>query len=121
MTPDMFGHLLSLVQPKIKKKDTHLEIFEYIFASSQFSIKTNDLATSVQAFFTALLSLNPFLDLSYSTGKFRTVSDNFCFKRRQSFAIASHIVILCFSQVLTMFLRCSNLSNNSNKREFTTT
>ena len=54
-----------------------LKFSNKFFASSQFSMKSNDLATSVQAFFTASLSLYPFLDLSYSTGKFRTVSDNF--------------------------------------------
>ena len=114
MIPDRFGHLLSLVQPKIEKKDTHYIFSNKFYASSQFLIKSNDLTTSVQAFFSASLSLNPFLDLSYSTGKVWTVSDNFW----HSFAIASYIAILCFFQVLIMSFSCSNQSNNSNKWEF---
>ena len=35
MTPVRFGYLLSLVKPKIEKKDTHFDIVEKIFASSQ--------------------------------------------------------------------------------------
>ena len=78
-----------------------LKFSNKFFASSQFSIKSNDLATSVQAFFTAPLSLNPFLDLLYSTGKFRTVSDNFS---------SSKVTILCYCKpyCYPVFLSSSN-------------